>query len=225
MPPLAPRGSAIIPSFARWCRVVALCAPLAGCATVIPAPDPVLAPMPVSLTPRPGDLVRVKVWREPDLSADYPVDERGIVNLPLLGVTKVVDVSRDSLQARLIAAYAVTIKDPAITVAYIRRVAVTGAVRTPAMVPADATATIGDLIAGAGGVTVEGAAGIIQLVRDGRVVHANVMPTLYLGQVDMRPGDQLVIPTKRFSQYGTLLAIQVVSLISVITFSLIQLTR
>src|SRR5215216_201072 len=61
---------------------------------------------------RPGDVVRLRIWREPDLSGDFSVDESGQVVLPRLGSLSVMGISRDSLRRALVSAYATYLKNP-----------------------------------------------------------------------------------------------------------------
>ncbi len=60
-------------------------APLAAqqTAPAVPAPDPVA----VTAGVRPGDVIRVWIWREQDYSGEFPVDARGTAVLPLLGAS------------------------------------------------------------------------------------------------------------------------------------------
>src|ERR1700677_767450 len=51
-----------------------------------------------SATLLPGDIVRLRIWREPDLSGDFPVDERGTVVFPKIGPTAVAAMTTDSLK-------------------------------------------------------------------------------------------------------------------------------
>ncbi|HZI73301.1 MAG TPA: polysaccharide biosynthesis/export family protein, partial [Gemmatimonadales bacterium] len=41
---------------------------------------------------RPGDLIRLKIWREPDMSGDIAVDEAGVATLPRLGAWRVANL-------------------------------------------------------------------------------------------------------------------------------------
>src|SRR5437016_2797709 len=86
---------------------------------------------------RPGDIVRVRIWREPDLSGDYMIDENGILTLPRLGTRAVVDQSPDLLKQTLIVDYAKYLLEPTIEVTILRRVNVIGAVARPGLYPAD----------------------------------------------------------------------------------------
>src|SRR6266704_165227 len=43
----------------------------------------------ISTVIRPGDVVRLRIWREPDLSGEFTVDETGTVVLPKLGAVTI----------------------------------------------------------------------------------------------------------------------------------------
>src|SRR5687768_9456614 len=79
----------------------------------------------------PGDVLRVRIWREPDMSGDFQVTSTGQVTLPRLGLLNVGSLPADSLQAVLVEKYKVYLNNPSIEVLLLRRVSVTGAVRNP----------------------------------------------------------------------------------------------
>jgi polysaccharide export outer membrane protein len=78
-----------------------------------------------------GDRVRVRVWREPQLSDEFMVDENGSIVFPRLGRTTVAGRSIASLQDTLTARYAEYLRNPEVTVTVLRRVGVLGEVRAP----------------------------------------------------------------------------------------------
>ena len=114
---------------------------------------------------RPGDVVRVRIWREPDLSGEYPVDERGMAVFPRLGPVDVSHVTPDSLQRQLVTAYQVYLRNPSIEVVPLRRVMVGGAVVKPGVFTVDPATTVADVIALAGGVTPQGRPDRVRVMR------------------------------------------------------------
>ena len=114
---------------------------------------------------RPGDKVRLRIYREPDLSGEFTVPEDGSVDFPKIGPVPVDRISTDSLRALLIAEYSHSLRDPAIEVTVLRRVNVTGAVRNPGFYYADPTVTVKGALALAGGVTPEGNKNKLELQR------------------------------------------------------------
>ena len=80
---------------------------------------------------RPGDMLRLKIWREPDFSGDFMIDESGQAVLPRLGKTAVSGMSTEQLKSRLEDQYREYLNNPSIEVTPLRQVAVLGAVRNP----------------------------------------------------------------------------------------------
>lgn len=144
---------------------------------------------------QPGDEVRLRIWREPDLSGDFLVDTRGIAVLPKIGPTPVSGVAPDSLRAQLVRAYAVYLVDPSIEVVFLRRIRVLGAVRNPGLYPADPTMTLRDALALAGGATPDGNQKKLILMRTG-MKNQDVGLTDRLGDLHVRSGDQIVVPER-----------------------------
>src|SRR5262249_44369443 len=92
------------------CGIVVACM---ACHSQAPrsAPDP----LPSSeLTLERGDVVRVAVWREPELSGEFPVDDHGELTLPLLGKVPVAGRRWQVLQDSLLGVYAVQLRNPSV---------------------------------------------------------------------------------------------------------------
>ena len=141
----------------------------------------------------PGDVVRVAIWQEEDLSGDFVVDGDGSVVLPLLGRRQVVGVEPDSLREQLTEEFADYLVNVAVNVTLLRRVVVLGEVRVPGQYTLDATQSVADLIARAQGITMDGNANDIRLIRDGQSYRANLSGTSSLGDAGIRSGDQIVV--------------------------------
>jgi protein involved in polysaccharide export with SLBB domain len=145
---------------------------------------------------RPGDLVRVKIWREPDLSGDIAVDEHGSAVFPRLGPMDVASLTADSLRSTLVHGYQAYLRNPSIEVTLLRRVNVLGAVAKPGLYTVDATTTVADVIALAGGVTGNGSEGNVQLLRNGERTRLRLSAQNRIGQTPARSGDQLYVPER-----------------------------
>ncbi len=157
--------------------------------------------------PQPGDLVRLKIWREPDMSGEYQVDMNGSATFPRLGALQVTTMRPDSLQRYLIAEYARYLKNPSVEVTLLRRVRVVGAVRTPGLYSADPTMRVRDVVALAGGATPNGRTDYVRLDRDGRSTDIKLADSPRAGDIDLRSGDQLYVPqTSWFSRNTPLVA-------------------
>ena len=166
-----------------------------ACASMPTGPVLAAAPLPKSFGLHPGDVVRIRVWREPDLSGDFIVDEYGKVSIPLLGARVVLGVASDALQKALETDYATSVKEPSVQVTFLRRISVQGAARAPGLYPMDATMTVGDALALAGGRAPDAAqAGPVQLWRDSTMIYGQVPTSVFIGQLETKAGDELRVP-------------------------------
>src|SRR5512143_245192 len=175
------------------------------------------APAPTGI--RPGDVVKVEVWREPDYTREYLVDTRGAINLPQLGLLRVAGKSPDWLSDTITAGYRRVLANPTITVTVGLRVTVSGEVGRPGLLTVDPTTTVGDLLALAGGPTPLGNRNKVQLVRNGRVIVTSLDAGTVLQRSPVQSGDQLIVPRRgwmaRNGQYFINGAISVASAVTV----------
>ncbi len=155
---------------------------------------------------RPGDLVRLRIWREPDMSGDFPVDESGMVVLPRVGPMRVTGEGPDQLRSRLVRAYEAFLQHSSIEVKLLRRVQVLGAVRNPGLYPVDATMTVADALALAGGTTPDGHPHRVELVRGGKRVPVQITGQTPISASSIRSGDQLFVPERSWLSRNTGLA-------------------
>lgn len=169
-------------------------------------------------TLRPGDAIRVEIWREGDLSGDFTVAVDGTVTLPLLGRQRLVDLPLEMLRDTLTAQYRVHLRNPSINVTPIRRVTVLGEVQRPGLYGADPTIALAGLVALAGGATPEGSLQRIRIVRDGQVLQERVGAGETLTSADVRSGDHIIVDQKSwFSRNTTFVVSTILSLGGIIT--------
>lgn len=152
---------------------------------------------------RPGDVIRLKIWQEPDLSGDFVIDATGEVVLPKVGTMQVLGESPEALEDRIVAAYSQYLQHQSIDVTLLRRVQVLGAVRNPGLYPVDATMTISDALAMAGGATTTGRPDRVELVRDGRRIQGEIGPNTRLSASSIQSGDQLFVPERSWISRNT----------------------
>ena len=165
-------------------------------------------------TLRPGDVVRLRIWREPELSGEFMVNEHGDLMLPRLGRRAVLDVPVDSVRARVIRDYAEFLRNTTIEVTPLYRVRVTGAVRNPGLYTVDPTMSVADAVGLAGGVSPGGRVGSVALLRDGRRVATSLSPGIRLVELALRSGDELSIPERPWLSRNAGLAIGGVSAVA-----------
>jgi protein involved in polysaccharide export with SLBB domain len=146
--------------------------------------------------PQPGDLVRLRIWREPDLSGDFTVDETGSVVLPRIGAISVASDSPAELRERLTMEYSRYLSHTSVEVNVMRRVQILGAVRDPGLYPMDATMTVEDGLALAGGIATNGDLEDIELRRGGETLLVRLDRRSPIGAAGMRSGDQIYVPER-----------------------------
>lgn len=197
---------------------------LSACASAPVGPALTAAPLPRSFGLRPGDVVRIRVWHEPDLSGDFIVDEYGKVSVPLLGARMVLGVASDALQKQLETDYASSVKEPSVQVTFLRRIAVQGAARVPGLYPMDATMTVGDAVALAGGRSADAAPqGALELWRDSTLVYGQVPTSVFIGQLDTKAGDELRIPRGSWAVRSGWTTASLIQFIAFTTLAVVQI--
>ncbi len=179
------------------------------------------AAQPGAVSLRPGDIVKLRIWREPDLSGDFPVDESGSVVFPKIGSVAVNVITPDSLKRFLIGTYSGYLRDPSIDVTLLRRVIVSGAVRNPGLYPADATTTVADVLALAGGATQDGRRDQVDIRRDGKTVATRLSSRTRLSESTLHSGDQLYVPERGWASRNTAVVTAVISALGFVTATII----
>jgi protein involved in polysaccharide export with SLBB domain len=170
----------------------------------------------------PGDKVRLKIYREPDLSGEFVVAEDGIVVFPKVGRINVEPLSTDSLTALLVSQYSLSLRQPAIEVTVLRRVNVIGAVRNPGFYYADPTVTVRGALALAGGVTPEGNKNRVELVRGTKRSSISLSDPSSLADSPVESGDEVSAPERSWFARNTGLVISGVTGLAVVIVTLVR---
>jgi polysaccharide export outer membrane protein len=135
----------------------------------------------------------VHILGEPLLSDTSTVNERGEVALAKLGVLNIARLSIGELQDTVRARYARLLREPAVEVIVLRRVAVNGSVKNPSLYLVDLSSTLRDVIAQAGGVSDNGDRRKVYIVRGGDRIHVPNWESDASRASDLRSGDQIVV--------------------------------
>jgi protein involved in polysaccharide export with SLBB domain len=152
---------------------------------------------------RPGDVIRLKVWREPDWSGDFQVLETGVAVLPRLGPLKVTGMSGDALTKLVVDSLSTFLRNPSIQVDLLRRIRILGAVRNPGLYPVDPSVTVADALALAGGATSEGQVNKVVLRREGEKINVKLNKQARLADSAIQTGDELFVPEKGWVSRNT----------------------
>jgi protein involved in polysaccharide export with SLBB domain len=146
----------------------------------------------------PGDVVELRVFREPEASGHYLVDERGTVVLPFVGRVNVTDEPMDDVRERLLSDLSRFLRNPSVDVVFLRRISVLGAVRNPGLYRVDPTMTVAEVMALAGGATPDGHTHRLDVVRDGVRIETSITRGSRLAELGLRSGDQLFVPERHW---------------------------
>ena len=145
---------------------------------------------------QPGDVVKLWIWREEELSGEFLVPESGIVVFPKIGAQRVTERPMAALRDALLTEFQRYLRNPSIEITFLRRVNVLGAVRKPGVYPLDPTMTIAMAIAMAEGTTPEGRSDRVELIRNGERLVANISQRTRIAELPIRSGDQLYVPER-----------------------------
>ena len=173
---------------------------------------------PEELLLMPGDILRVVVWREPDLSGDFQVDQDGTLVLPLLGKLLVTDRAWNIVKDDLMQDYLRDLRNPSIELTPFRSVYVLGEVNLPGRYNVHPT---DDNLAGAvslaSGVTSDGDVTNMRIVRDGVIILDGIAGEQRLSELGIRSGDQLFIGRRGWlDRNSTFIASAVLSLTGIV---------
>jgi len=199
---------------ARWAALVATAILTAGCAT-----GPAYPPAPRDAASSdydykigPMDVVNVIVWRNPELSLQVPVRPDGKITTPLIEDLPAHGKTPTVLAPDIEKALGKYIRDPVVTVIVTtfvgpasEQIRVIGEAAKPQILAYRQNMTVLDVMIAVGGLTdfADGNAASISRVSEGGKSYAVRLKDLVKrgdisANVDMRPGDILVIPQSWF---------------------------
>jgi len=173
---------------------------------------------PVAL--RPGDLIKLYVWREPELSRDYEIDGAGQVALPKLGPVPVAGLSPDALKQLLEARYARYLREPSIEVTMKRRISVLGSVRNPGVLQVDPYVTVAEALALAGGATADARTDYVRVRRGDRTLPTRVSASTLIADSPVQSGDQLYVPDRGWANRNLVLVSTALSAVGMLVLAL-----
>ena len=160
---------------------------------------------------QPGDVVKLWIWREEELSGEFLVPETGVVVFPKIGAQQVTQRPMPALRDALLTEFQKYLRNPSIEITFLRRVNVLGAVRKPGVYPLDPTMTVAMALAMAEGTTPEGRSDRVELIRDGERLIANINQRTKIAELPIRSGDQLFVPERGWVSRNTGLVAALVS--------------
>jgi polysaccharide export outer membrane protein len=144
---------------ASWGQNVetAVCGPMVASASDIPASSQSPSANSPQMTLGPSDVIRLTVWKNPDLSQTITIAPDGFISLPLVGNVQAVGLTSGQLEKTIAARLATYVVNPEVTVGIVeirsRQVYILGQVSKPGSFPLIVPIHVLQLIAQAGGLT------------------------------------------------------------------------
>ena len=197
---------------ARVAMIAVAAVVLGACATKYP-PAPLEAGVSdYSYRIGPLDTLNVTVWRNPELSITVPVRPDGKISTPLVGDLQAIGKTPNELERDVEQALTKYIRDPVVTVIVTNfvgppseQIRVTGEAAKPSVLAYRRNMTVLDVMIAVGGLTdfADGnAATIYRVAEGGKLYSVRLRDLIKRGDisanVEMRPGDILIIPQSWF---------------------------
>lgn len=146
----------------------------------------------------PGDLLRVSVWRRPDLTGDFVVAPDSSITHPLYREVKVAGVPLRVVEDRVRLFLGKYETNAPFVISPLLRVFVGGEVRAPSVYTVAPGTTIAQVVAIAGGPTDRGNVEAVSLVRHEQRQSLDLTrPDTHSATIEVRSGDQLLIARRR----------------------------
>ena len=147
---------------------------------------------------QPGDVVRINVWRKPELSGEFQVTADGTIADPFYMAVNIGGLPLATASERVRAHLARYETDPRVLVEPLFRVVVGGEVRQPNLYTLRRETTIAQAVMLAGGPTERGNLDRVRVLRDGEVLSVDILrPEGGLAHTPIRSGDQILVGRRR----------------------------
>ncbi|MDX5409421.1 MAG: polysaccharide export protein [Thauera sp.] len=208
-------GISVRDAWSAVVRVVAIAVAagaLAGCASSFPPAPAAAADADYNYVIGPGDSVQIVVWRNPELSTSVPVRPDGKITAPLVEDLPAMGKDPSTLARDIEQHLSKFIRDPVVTVIvggfigpYSEQIRVIGEAANPQALPYKQKMTLLDVMIAVGGLTdfADGnGASILRTAEGNKQYSVRIRDLVKRGDVsanvEMRPGDVLIIPQSWF---------------------------
>ena len=167
------------------------------------APAAVSAQSPSTAAPaagsvNPGDVLRITVWRKPELSGDFVIATDGTISHPLYREIRVTGMPMDAVELRIREYLTKLEANPQFVIEPQLRVAVSGEVRLPNLYALRPETSLAQAVAMAGGPTERGRRDRVRVVRQNREIIIDLRrPDESGAGMRVMSGDQVVVEQQR----------------------------
>lgn len=203
--------TSIVASCAKWLFAAFAAGTLVACSSYPPAPV-AAATADYNYKIGPGDSVNVVVWRNPELSMNVPVRPDGKITTPLVDDLEALGKDPSTLARDIEKELGKFIRDPVVTVIvtqfvgpYSEQIRVVGEAAKPQTLAYKQKMTVLDVMIAVGGITdfADGNRATILRLSENNAQYAVRLKDLVKrgdlsANVDMKPGDILIIPQSWF---------------------------
>ena len=149
------------------------------------------------MTLRPGDMVKITVWRKEDMTGEFVIGPDGMIQHPIYNDLRIGGLGFTEARQKLhdfLVAYGV---EPRFVLEPQLAVAVGGEVRQPGLFNMQPGATVSRAIALAGP-TERARFDRVRLLRQGQIIELNLAnPSAQNGGMQIQSGDQIIVPVRR----------------------------
>jgi len=146
----------------------------------------------------PGDVIRIEVWRNKELSGDFPIASDGTITHPLYRELKVAGLPLPMVEDRIRTFLSRFDATPSFVLAPLMRVIVAGEARQPNIYNVPPGTTVAQAIAMAGGPSDRGRLDKVELRRVSGVTELDITkPDGSASRVEVHSGDEIIIARRR----------------------------
>ncbi len=197
-------------------RIVVLMAVILATSAFAQEPATLVTTSVSSYSLRPGDVLMISVWGQESFSGQFQIDENERFLYPILGEISTRNLTVSQVRDTLTAGLETLFNNPFVTVSPRFRISVLGHVLQPGLYTIDPTLTAIDVVAMAGGPSVNGNLNDIRLRRMGETESIDYESAETRGrtlrEIGVRSGDQVYVPRRAFTRQDLSLVLQIAQL-------------
>lgn len=155
-----------------------------------------------------GDVLRINVWRHPDLKEDVKVQPDGKISFPIVHSVKAGGLTPEELEHILARGLSRVLKEPDVSIAVMeyqsQKFFILGEVQRPGVYPLIGDTHVIDAVSFAGGFMDTAASSSVLLIRDGRAQRMNLSDLLRKARmtenIELRSRDIIFVPKSFISE-------------------------